>query len=404
MSAHALLSPSSAHRWLVCAGSTALCIKQPGSPSEYAAEGTAAHTVAAACLLDDNRDPSDFIGQTFEIDGFTIEFDENMAEDLAPYIATVRDYAAYGELLVEQEVPIGHVTGEPGATGTSDAIVLTDDELICIDLKFGRGVQVDADENPQLMLYALGALERFGNLGDFQRVRLVIHQPRIGHLSEWACSVDALHAFAERARAAAQENTRLLVEPPHMSDLIVSDKGCRFCSAKAVCPKLASHVEETLGAEFDDLDQLDQTASPLTADDLARIYPALALIESWGKAVLARIEHELLNGHDVPGTKLVQGRRGARQWSSADEAETLLKTLRLKSDEMYNRRVITPTQAEKLLAKDFPRKWKRAEALVIQREGAPSVAPESDKRPALVIQHPEADFEAIAADDGSDLL
>jgi hypothetical protein len=112
--------------------------------------------------------------------------------------------------------------------------------------------------------------------------------------------------------------------------------------------------------------------------------------------VRGRIEHELLNGNVVPGVKLVQGRRGARQWLSTEEAEALLKSMRLKQEQMYNFKLISPTQADKLLAKESPRRWKKVEALITQRDGSPSVAPESDKRPALVIAPPADDFEVVS--------
>lgn len=130
---------------------------------------------------------------------------------------------------------------------------------------------------------------------------------------------------------------------------------------------------------------------------------SLDLIDSWAKAVRGRIEYELLQGNVVPGVKLVQGRRGARAWSSADDAEGTLKSMRLKQEQMYNFKLISPTQAEKLLKTESPRRWKKVEALITQRDGQPSVAPESDKRPALVIAPPIDDFEVVTADDGGDL-
>jgi hypothetical protein len=119
--------------------------------------------------------------------------------------------------------------------------------------------------------------------------------------------------------------------------------------------------------------------------------------------VLARIEYELLNGNAVPGAKLVQGRKGARKWSDSEEAEKLFKGMRLKQEQMYNFKLISPTQAEKLLAKESPRRWKKVEALITQPAGSPSVAPDSDKREALVIQPVADDFEAVTAE-GDDLL
>ena len=123
-------------------------------------------------------------------------------------------------------------------------------------------------------------------------------------------------------------------------------------------------------------------------------YAAVDIIEDWCKAVRAEVERRLLHGTPVPGFKLVQGRKGSRVWANADEAEALLKALKLKQDEMYERKLISPTTAAKVL-KEAPKKWERVEALITQSEGKPSVAPESDKRPALVLTPVVDEFEDL---------
>jgi hypothetical protein len=262
------------------------------------------------------------------------------------------------------------------------------------------------------MIYAHAALHEHSDFFDFTNVRIVIHQVRLSEKpSEWEITPAALTEWISTVAKPAAEQAMLYVEsvdfvPLALSDFVPGEKQCKFCKAKAVCPALAKHVEETIGADFDDIADMTSNGIAtvvdlLDSEELGKVYPALPLIEMFGKAVLARIEAELLNGGTVPGTKLVQGRKGARKWSSTDEAEALLKSMRLKADEMYSFKVISPTQAEKLLAKDSPRRWKKAEALIVQPNGSPSVAPESDKRPALVIVPVAEDFEVV--DDGDDL-
>jgi hypothetical protein len=231
--------------------------------------------------------------------------------------------------------------------------------------------------------------------------------------SEWEITPAALTEWISTVAKPAAEQAILYVEsvdfvPLALSDFVPGEKQCKFCKAKAVCPALAAHVEQTIGADFETIANNDALGAdafdfvPLLSNDrLGKVYPALDLIDGWMKAVRGRIEYELLQGNAVPGLKLVQGRKGARKWSSTDEAEALLKSMRLKQDEMYQFKVISPTQAEKLLAKDSPRRWKKAEALIVQPNGSPSVAPESDKRPALVIAPVAEDFEVV--DDGGDL-
>lgn len=436
---HALLSPSSAHTWIECAASTAAQIGQPDESSEYADEGTAAHELAKWCL-NAGEDAHQHIGTIIPVGGTpdaprrTFEVDSDMADAVQIYVDAIRDRikalelaGATATLLVEQRLPIEHITGERGARGTSDAVLIAvwpngRAEVEIWDLKFGRGVKVEAERNPQAMIYADAVVMDQSDFYQFDAVNIVIHQPRVDEVpSEWRTSADELLTWVnETARPAALRAIQIKNFRENVDDTWLpewfnpGENQCRFCKAKAVCPVLAKHVEATIGADFDTLADEEQrldggmptveAVELLDGEALGRIYPSLPLIELWGKAVLGRIEHELFSGHVVPGVKLVQGRRGARQWGDAEKAEALLKSMRLKQDQMYNFKLISPTQADKLLAKDSPRRWKKVEQLITQRDGAPSVAPESDKRPALVIAPPEDDFQAIPNDDGGDLL
>ena len=427
---HALFAPSSAYTWIECAASTAAQIGQPDESSEFADEGTAAHILMKRCF-DDDTDTQACIGDVIKVGEREFEVDDEMAEYVQMYVDGVRDRVAAYELagatvtlLIEQRLSIEHITGEKGAKGTIDTGILAvfpngRATAESRDLKFGRGVEVEVVQNYQQMIYAAALLEEYSDFMEFDTVNLVIHQPRVTEApAEWQITPAQLLEWIDTVARPAAERGQLYIDSADFAPLQVSDfnpgeKQCRFCKAKAVCPALAIHIETIVGAEFEKLADIAASDEPAerTAGDvmmldnaaLGTIYPALPLIESWGKAVLARIEHELLNGQAVPGVKLVQGRRGHRQWSSAEEAEKLLKAMRLKSDQMYNFKVISPTQCEKLLSKESPRRWKKAEALIVQREGSPSVAPESDKRPALSIAPPVDDFEVIADPDGSDL-
>ena len=205
--AHAKLSPSGAHRWMACPGSVVLEAEYPDESSTYAREGSAAHELAALVLENKEDSAQPYVGKQVQFyDGdeeVLWPITQSMADHVDDYIKLVREYAEGGTLMVEQRLGIGHITGEEGAKGTSDVVIVRGGELIVIDLKFGMGVKVDAQDNPQLQLYALGALNEFDMLGDFHTVTVVIHQPRLNYVSEWSIPVAVLQEFGEEARDAA---------------------------------------------------------------------------------------------------------------------------------------------------------------------------------------------------------
>lgn len=416
MSAHALLSPSSASRWIACPGSVALCQDIPDTSSEFADEGTAAHFLGSICL-ETQTQAADYLGRVILVgkkstewlaEGWTagnaaraFTVDTDMAGFVQAYVDKVRDYAQGGDLMVEQRVEFSRYVDVPEQFGTSDAVIVQDegDELQAHDLKYGRGVKVDAERNEQLMLYALGALDLVEPLGyEPKRIRLVIHQPRLDHLSEWDCSVEELRAFAETARAAASHAMGCIkLGVDEVEDLSPGEKQCRFCKAKATCGALRDMVESATLADFTDEVEPVEPNEETAPDMLAACMRQVGLIEDWCKAVRAETERRLFLGMPVAGWKLVEGRRGSRKWSNETEAEEALKAMRVKHDQMYDYSVISPTSAEKLFKADVigPRQWPKLQSLITQSEGKPSVAPESDKRPPLVVKPTADEFEAV---------
>ena len=381
MSAHAQLSPSSAVRWMTCPGSVRMCEGIPDTSSDASLEGTMMHTVASHCLSR-GTDAAGYVGVTDPETGLILQAEQ--AQAVQTYVDTVRDICETtgGKLLVEQRLSIWHMTGEEDAHGTADAVILTMDELIVIDAKFGRGVAVDAEENPQLMMYAAAAYVEHELAYDFRRVRMMIVQPRLNASPEWTIPVTELNEFMEEVQFSAE-----LTRQPD-APLVPSAKGCQWCRAKATCPAITNRI-------MDDFD----TVVPETADerDLARIMANADMIEKWVKAVRAEVERRLLAGEPVSGYKLVQGKKGNRQWADPDAAEETLKSMRIKHDQMYDYKLASPTSIEKLAkAGDVgPRQWAKIQDLITQSEGQPSVAPESDKRPALVTSATASDFDDV---------
>ena len=401
---------------------------QPDKGSSFADQGTAAHFLAEQILTGDaypildreiavwsdpvtkgsgcnwtNPDPSRFKEgiSSMEINFFTV--DSEMAENVEHYVNLVKEYTTGGELLVEQTIDISAITGEEGAAGTSDAVVIHKDEIIIIDLKYGRGVEVNAENNEQLMIYALGALAKYEMLGDFERVRLVIIQPRVSRApSEWSISVEQLRKFGETVLYKASLALAILdYSNVQLDELSPSEAACKWCKAKAKCPALSNHIQDAIGAEFGEITTADKTEQETivkslvpVADQIGTKLDAVGLVEDWCKAIRAEAERLLLNGKPVAGYKLVQGRKGARAWTDAEGVEALFKSMRLKQDEMYDFTLISPTTAEKKL-KDTPKRWNRVLPLIKQTEGKPSVAPITDKRPALEMNAVEDEFGVI---------
>lgn len=382
MSEHAVLSPSSAARWIACPGSVALTAGMPDDASTYRDEGTAAHELASMCLTE-GKDAGAYQGRRLAVSKFkTIDVDEEMVENVQKYLGVVKALAVNGDMFFEQAVPIGHVTGELGAEGTADVVVLDwqEDELIVLDLKYGKGVRVHAEKNPQGMLYALGALKKYESLQlrDWVRVRIMIHQPRLDHISEWTCSVAELEQWARDVVGPAAVMTRMdtqLVPGDHCSST--------FCKARATCPALAKYVQDNVGNDFEASDEI-ASVTPTHGEHLSKAMAAVELIEDWCRAVRAKVELELFAGHAVPGFKLVQGKRGNRAWKDETLVEKAMKSMRLKMEQMYSFKLISPTQAEKLL-KANPKRWAKVQPLITQADGKASVAPESDPRPVFTV-------------------
>jgi hypothetical protein len=393
MTAHALHGASKAERWLHCYPSLALEADLPDTSSGYADWGTDAHELAAICLTE-NQDAKAFEGRVMTL-GNTV--DDEMIDCVQTYVDAVRGYVDGGDLFVEQRVSFARLLGLPDddGFGTSDAIIISGcgAEIQIHDLKTGRGVPVAAERNEQMLLYAAGAIEQFGLAYNFERVRVVIHQPRLSrNPDEWECSMLDVSDLVAKAREV------IASKPTEPSP---SEAACRFCKAKAICPALEREVQQAVLGDFSDLTakavaEATDKLPYVYSQALGRRMDAVELVEIWCKAVRARAESELLAGRRVDGWKLVEGRRGNREWRDPNAVEEALKGMRLKADDIYDRKLISPARAEKLL-KDSPRRWSAISAHITQSEGKPSVAPMSDKRPAYSVADDFEDLTAPAA-------
>lgn len=364
---HAKLSASGSARWILCPGSVAKTRNYSDTTSPSALIGTCAHELADICLKTFNS-PFDYVGKTLS-DAPEVIVDNEMAEYVESYVAYCRELG--GDAHTEERV--SYTDYVPEGFGTADFFTMTDVKGVStcdiVDLKFGIGVHVFAEENTQAMIYALGVLQNYDFMYSFDVFRLHIYQPRIDNISVWEISRDKLEKWGEwlkgRAQLALSDN----------APLSAGEKQCRWCAHKPNCLELYHHTASVIGCEFEALDE--KLPAPESVD-FELVLSNKTLIESWLSAVEKQAAETLLNGGEVTGYKLVAG-RSRRVWQSEDAAIALL------SDELgenlYTKKLISAPQAEKLVGKaKFSELYGE---LVIKPEGKATLAPISDKRQAI---------------------
>jgi len=371
--AHAKLSPSSAHRWLNCPASVRACEGIPNTGSAAALEGSIAHELADVVLKGERRSAADYVGSKLEVYP-----DHKITNEMADYVQEYVEYVRNlgGDQFYEVSVDYSHFV--PDGFGTSDAVVLVGQTLYVIDLKYGKGVQVFAEENEQAQLYALGALNDFDYL-DIQNVVCVIVQPRLDHIDEWQTTPEALYKFGEYASQKAEEAI------DGTTKRVAGEKQCKFCPAKPTCFALKKLTEDTILTIFEDMDV--KPLETLGDDQLRRAIENKKLIISWLDAVESLVTERLNNGEQFEGFKLVAG-RSLRQWFKESATEIFL--VGELGDQAYNKKILSPAQAEKALGKS---KKALLDKYIVKPNGKPTLAPESDKRPSITIS--TDDFEEI---------
>lgn len=421
---HAVRGPSSAARHMSCPASAVLEQYEENKSSIYAATGTVGHEIAAEILAEfirtgatDMPNAESYVGRKYQLEGFDIEVDMDLADTINDYCAhvwTLIDPAAGDHLLIEQAVPVGSYTLEEGATGTADVIGLIDGgrELIVADLKTGHGHQVNAEENPQLTLYGLGSLEHVELIyPNIERVRLVIIQPPKRHFDEYHMTVEELREKGEdykdayyRADMANSAFGDGGVETMIKEDFFnPTSENCHFCRFKNKCPArglaVESVVTEASGLdEFEDLTEDTKIEVTDDTDKLGEYMRVVPMIEEWCADVRSMVYEKLANGDEVDGFKLVAGRKGNRSWTDEDQVAEQLKSSRIPRSKCYNEKLMTPTQMEKAL-RDKPKVWEKLDELTTQADGRPTMAAEDDPRPAFTVGDDVDEFEEISSAD-----
>lgn len=391
-SAHARLSPSGADRWMVCPGSVRLTEGMDESSSVYADEGTAAHNIRAWCL-DLGVDAHHFVGLKQVINGNEFTWTDEDADYLQRGIDWVRQQP--GHLVVEHRCDLS--TWMPGQFGTMDTAIISPERLIVNDLKWGQGELVDAKDNKQLRIYALGMFDYafknglIGPRGNDYEIVIVIDQPRAGGQKEWVLTLGELLEFGEQVREAAEAT----YDPD--APFVASKKGCRWCKAKDRPGGCDTHTQWVLGMfdqAFDDLDEAAETGQPLKLPPASNLTPERRsvivknadVVRRWLADVHDRTLAAALAGEPTPGLKAVEGDKGNRKWTDETAVESILT--KALGEEAFTKKVKSPAQVEKLIAPTkrklgMPEVWESLRAHVGQESGKPVLVDESHEKPRL---------------------
>ena len=380
--AHAVLSASGSNRWLSCPPSARLERKFPDKAGEAAQEGTLAHALAEARIRHWLGEISEN-GLTLRID--SVRHDALYSPEMGEYVSEYVDLCiekineAQGVALVEERLDFSRWV--KNGFGTGDMVIIGDGVLEIVDLKYGKGVPVSAEGNTQMQLYALGAIEQYGYIYDFDHVRMSIFQPRNGGLSTQLMSVDELLAWGESIKPIAE--------------LAYEGKGdfkagehCRFCRAAAQCKALADYNLEIAKLEFRDADLL-------TDDEVSFVLSRVDGLIRYADKIKTFALAEALKGHKWPGFKVVAGRSN-RRITDAVKAVKLLRRAGYGDDVIYKPLEIqTITDLEKTITK---KKFGEILGSVVEKPpGKPTLVPADDERPEY--DPAKTEFEVMEEED-----
>lgn len=372
MAKHALLSASGAHRWLACTPSARLEMQFPPSTSTYAEEGTVAHAVAELTARY-------FLGELDEVayENAIADFEANEY-----YNEEMRECAtAYAEFVLQRfneaketcedptvilETRLDFSKWVPGGFGTGDCVIIAEPVLDVIDFKYGKGNRVEAENNPQMQLYGLGAITEYGDLYNIETIRMTIFQPRLsGMMDSSEKSVKELLTWAQKV-----VKPRARLADKGEGEFAPSEETCKFCRAKEQC---RARTEMNLKL-------FDESPDPLliSLEEAGEILSKAGDIEAWLKDLRELVTKALTSGEPVAGWKMVEGRSN-RKFADEDKVVEAMKAAGYDEALLFERKLITLTKMEK----DFGKKavGEILKDLIVKPKGAPTLAPESDKRP-----------------------
>lgn len=384
--AHALLSASGANRWLNCNPSAKLEDEYGvRETSVYAAEGTLAHELSELYIAHDTL-------KTVSDDEFNSRLEEIMANELfneemldmvpiyVDYCTTeytdAKNHNDFALMEIEQKLDLTEYV--PESFGTADCVIIKDDVMEVIDLKYGKGVPVYAQSNTQLMLYGLGALRKYDTMYDISEIKLTIVQPRINNISTWQISVEDILDWAINKLAPAAK-----LAFAGEGELNAGD-WCKFCSVKNQCRALYKKQLEIAKYEF-------REPSFLTDDEISDVLSRAPQFIEWVNSITEFAQKKALEGKVWPGFKLVEG-ASRRKWLDEDKvAKAIISRMPdISEDQIYDMKLKTITQIEKLAGKK--RVQEVLSDVIVKPQGKPTLVSVDDKRPALGIEDAVNDF------------
>ena len=401
-SGHSIFGPSSSAMWLYCSGSLIANLTEPDSSSFEAAEGTVAHGVGEEWLKTGKR-PLHLVGTSVTVnerDGktYVIPITHTMLDFVQEYV----DWCDMleGQHYVETKAFFSEYMPIPDQGGTADHAACLPGKLVITDFKYGKGVEVHAEENTQGLLYALGFFLKYDHLYHFEEIEIRICQPRMGIYDTWTVDREYLLNFAEYVRVRAARAWQL--NAPRR----VSPKGCMWCRVKGRCPAMLKVMDAIVEGRFNDIDreytqdELDVLLSSfergkytirpiavdkLTATQMAKIRPYRRLLESWFKNLDDHAERMAIQGEVIPGHKLVESRT-YRNFKSEEAAVKQLQMIGLEQHEIFKQELISPAEAEELIREKFPQFPKKlipelVNDAVDRPRGRPTLVLLSDRRP-----------------------
>lgn len=372
---HAVLSASSSHRWLGCTPSARLELEFEDRESTAAAEGTAAHALAEhklrkALKMRSKKPVSQY--DCNEMDGYTDDYVAFVLEQLEQAKQLCRD----PKILIEQRLDFSCFV--PEGFGTGDCLIVSDKLLHIIDFKYGQGVLVEAEENPQMMLYALGALRLFDSLYDIGKVAMTIFQPRRENVSTWTISVADLQDWTEntlKPRAALAYKGE---------GEYIPGSWCTFCKAAVKCRARAEAKLQLARYEF-------ATPSLLSDEEIEDILSRLDDLTKWAGEIQAYAQNAAINHGKVwHGFKLVESRTNRKY---ADEEAVIAAAAQAGYTDIFKKSLIPITEMERLMGKHTFKEV--LGGLVIKPQGKPTLVPASDKRTAITIADASQEFTEI---------